>query len=191
MLLGYGIAVAIGWWWLVSDILPALRRSSAPPLVERIELGTFAVFSLVAAAAVIGLLPFFPPTIALVVPLLAGVGAPTLMRLAGGAVDKESLRRAYYEVMDTARRPDLTTAELKALRARVDGLDRYRNAETDAFITLTQEELRDWGTGRSVSVEDAKARDAKIRELGDRLWLQPAMEDQHSAEWTSGDIRRR
>lgn len=91
--------------------------------------------------------------------------------------------------MDTARRPDLTKAELKSLQARVEGLDRYRNPETDAFITLTQEELRDWGTGRSVSVEDAQARDTKIRELGDRLWLQPAMGDQQSAESTSGEVR--
>jgi hypothetical protein len=50
--------------------------------------------------------------------------------------------------------------------------------ETDAFITLTQEEIRDWGTGRSVSAEEAQARDAKIRELGDRLWLRPTREDE-------------
>lgn len=98
VLLGYGMSVAIAWWWLVSDILPTLRRSSAPPWVESVEASAFAAFSVVAAAAVIGWLPFFSATIALVIPLLAGFGTPTLIRLAGGSVDKESFRRAYYGV---------------------------------------------------------------------------------------------
>jgi hypothetical protein len=177
LLLGYGIAIAIGWWWLTSDILPSLRRASAPASVLRIEVIAFSAFSVVAVGAVVGWVPFFLPTVALVVPLIVGLGASKLIGLAGGPVDADSLRRVYYEILDTARRPDLSEAEFQALRRRVESLNRYRNPETDSFITLTQEELRDWGTGRPVSAEEAQVRDAKIRQLGDRLWLRPTAED--------------
>jgi hypothetical protein len=171
LIAGYGLAGALGLWWLVSDVLPSLATAAAPGNVRKIVVGTFGAYMLIAASSAIGLLPYFMPSVALILPIGAFLLRYRLIEFAGGPVDKEHLRQAYYAVLDTAYRSDLTPLEFDALQQSIKALDRFRNSETAEFISLTQEEMADWANSRDVEPDRARRRDLRIRELGDRLWL--------------------
>lgn len=152
-----------------------LKSSAAPLAAYRVVLALYLAWEIATASAAIGWIPWLIP-LALVLPLwiiLFG-GGPRLIELLGGPIDKRHLGDAYNEIIQIGKRgATLTKPEFDRLRRLVVRLNRFRNPETDEFVTLVQREVLDWMDGRSP--EESIARAHRINDLAACLW--PARKD--------------
>jgi hypothetical protein len=165
---GYLIIGALLLWVTGVEILPAYRRAWAPRRVLQLVVASYATWALTAVASVAGVLPWWVPLATTALPLSFLVIGDRLIDVAGGPVDSEHLRRAYYEVVDLARRPNLSEDEVRHVVGLTKRLDRYRSETTSEFISLVQDQLTDWA--ESTVAPDEQLRSNRVLVLGNRLW---------------------
>ena len=103
--------------------------------------------------------------------LALAVISDRLVQRYGYASRRRQFYMEFHRIAQELKEKASTDVDHAAALQHAGALETYRDGETHELIDLVQAEVRDWVGGRSDPAEVAASRRARIREIGDRLFL--------------------
>jgi len=166
-----GLAAAgVGLALTFPDLRNGLRHEEASARFSAVAVGTYALWYGIALLAALGIVAWYVPIAAAVLPVGVLLGAPSVLDWDRHRA-RERLRHDYYQIIDAAKRTDLSRSEFLAVRRQIDQLSRYRRPATAEWIDLVQAEMNAWADGSPGPTDPAT--EQRILALSDRIFGAP------------------